>query len=704
VRAGPPSHGVFYSATLRCYAISTVAPDDPSAAPAAPTLTPDAPDQKPVGEAIIQLSAEDMGRWRTRIEKSRTKQKTWHKLWEANLDAYQPKAEDLAKDGDRYDVNPNIDFRQVEQKSALLFYDRPDIILDPEEPLTTAMQAAQVVTLRQAVLNKALGPKPEGVDVLRAVQRALLDILCISGMGWTKLGWRVEMKSVPPDKETMALGLGNEPIDVPIYERAFWDYLPCKRGLAPHDAIGVASDEWDWIGQDFTMPVAEAKRTFRLPDDFETTSSANPALIRDADSEQSRTLSQVSGTEIHYYRSRFDKDTVHPEVVYELILIEGLEQPVRHRPCPYQTLQPDGRLSEDSVHGFLIHPLTIRDAADGYMPLSDCSVTRSLVDELKVYRAQNLKHRDASVPAVMFKEDVIDEQQRDTLKANGYFHWMAIDPAEYPPGADPIKAVALPPQSRDSYTGGEIIERDIERSHSIGANQTGASQTGRRSATEIQAIQSNTDSRLAKEQARLADGFLKGVAKLDALIQRNGAAGYVRVLGPQGAQELIKVDPKQVPGRMLYKIRPDSQLRVDAAQDRAQYLQLYNLIVNSPSVNRFELESQLVRKFGLDPTKLLTPPQPPPPPPPKVSVSITMPDLLTPARPIVAKLLTNQPLTPDDFAITEGILNTMPPVDAQGEAMPQGQPEHGGPAEKATPLDAHQERRTAGLEGVGVTP
>jgi hypothetical protein len=684
-------------------------PTAPAAAPldVAPVPTPAAPPPSR-GDARIPLTAEELSAWKLRISRSRAKQKDWHALWEANLDAYAPDPKTLGASKERYDVNPNVDFRQVEQKKALLFYDRPEVLLDPEEPLATATQAQHVITLRQAVLNKALGPKPEGVDVLRTVQRALLDILAISGIGWTKLGWRVETKILDPadDPELQALGVGDQPIAVPIYERPFWDYLPCKRGLAPHDALGVVSDDWDWIGQDFTMPIAEARRTFNLPTDFESTSKDDPAVLREPTASRDRTVAQVTGTEIQYYRSRFDADTVHPDVIYELILIDGHDTPVRHRPSPYQTLNPDGRLSDDSVHGYLIHPLTIRDAADGVYPLSDSSVTRALVEELKVYRAQNLKHRDASTPTVMFKEDAIDEAQRDTLKANGYFNWFPIAPSEWPSNSDPIKAAALPAQARDSYTGAEIIERDIERSHSIGANQTGASQTGRRSATEIQAIQSNTDSRLAMEQARLADGFLKGVAKLDALIQRLGAPGYVRILGDQGAQELVQVDPKQIPGRMLYRIRPDSQLRTDAAADRAQFLQLYNLLANSPSVNRFELESQLVRKFGQDASRLLVPPTPPSPPPPKVSVSIQMADFLTPAAIIATKLVTNQPITPDDIATLQAEMALIPPVDAQGDALPQeappaGQPEHPGPVEQAQPLDAHQERRTAGMEGIG---
>ncbi len=679
---------------------STGAPPAPLAAvPAAP------PDQAPV---LIPLSEEELAQWRTRVSRARLAQKDWHKVWDANLDAYQPKPQDLSGDADRYDVNPNVDFRQVEQKKAQLFYDRPEVLLEAEEPLGTALNAAQVVTLRQAVINKFLGPKPDGVDVLRTVQMALLDILAIAGIGWTKIGWRIVTKDVPPDAETIAAGGPTDrAVPVPIYSRPFWDYLPVKRGLIPHDAIGLESDDWDWIGQDFAMPLTQARQEFTLPDDFQPSGDPNLPKLRDRQGrfEKDASVPQVSGTEIHYYRSRFNGDVVHPDVVYELVLLDGLEGgAARHRPCPYQTIGPDGRLTDDSVTGYLLHPLAVRDPASGAYPLSDSSVTRPLVEQLKVYLSQQVMLRDATQPIIAFKESGIDASQRDSLKANGYLRVFPITDEEWQStDGIPIKSVALPAQSRDNYEGQAIFERKIEQSLGINSNQQGVSNTGRRSATEIQTVNAATDTLLAAQQARLTDGFLKGVRKLDALIQRmaKGKDIYVKILGPDGAQTLESIDPAMVPGRMLYKIRPDSQLRVDAAQDRAQALQYYNLIANSPSANRYEVESWLTKKFGLDPAKMLTPPQPPPPPAPKVSASVTMPDLLTPAAPIAIKVLTNQPITPDDVAIMEGLKSEMPPVDAQGEALPQGQPEHGGPAEKAEPLDAHQSRRTAGMEGVG---
>jgi hypothetical protein len=473
-------------------------PDDPqAAAPAAiaPLEAPPAAD--PYAEAIIPLSDEERGQWRTRISRARTAQKDWHKVWEANLDAYQPKPADLTKDADRYDTNPNIDFRQVEQKKSALFYDCPEIVLEPQEPLATELQAGQVVTLRQAVINKLLGPKPDGVDVLTTVQRALNDILCIAGIGWTKIGWRVETVEVPPDAETLAAGGPPFPLRVPIYERPFWDYLPVKRGLAPHDAIGCVADEWDWIGQDFTMPLTQGVREFGLPEDFEPSTGESPSL-RKGKYAKEQSVPQISGTEIHYYRSRFNADVKHPDVVYELVLIDGLDdRPARHRACPYQTLGPDGRLTDDSVTGYLIHPLSIRHPAEGAYPISDSGMTRPLVDELKVYRGQNLMQRDATRPVILFKEDAISDTQRDVLKQNGYHHLIPIAPEEWPPNSLPFMAVALPTQSRDSYQGQDIIERDIERTLGIGANQTGSVQSGRRSATEIAATIGSSDNLLA---------------------------------------------------------------------------------------------------------------------------------------------------------------------------------------------------------------
>ena len=40
------------------------------------------------------------------------------------------------------------------------------------------------------------------------------------------------------------------------------------------------------------------------------------------------------------------------KVIREMVLVDGMDQPAVHRPCPYQTIGQDGRLTADSIIGF----------------------------------------------------------------------------------------------------------------------------------------------------------------------------------------------------------------------------------------------------------------------------------------------------------------------------------------------------------------
>src|SRR5690606_32489655 len=81
--------------------------------------------------------------------------------------------------------------------------------------------------------------------------------------------------------------------------------------------------------------------------------------------------------------------------------------PVIHEDCPYQTLDARGRLTPDSLIGFPIHPLNVRTMTDTAYPPSDCTMIRPLVNELNVYREQQVQFRDAATLKFMANSDVL---------------------------------------------------------------------------------------------------------------------------------------------------------------------------------------------------------------------------------------------------------------------------------------------------------
>ena len=77
-----------------------------------------------------------------------------------------------------------------------------------------------------------------------------------------------------------------------------------------------------------------------------------------------------------YYEPTLNADAFHPKRICELVFVEGIETEVRHRYCPYQSLDNEGRLTANSMIGYPIHVLTLRDVPDDNHVPSDSSMTR----------------------------------------------------------------------------------------------------------------------------------------------------------------------------------------------------------------------------------------------------------------------------------------------------------------------------------------
>lgn len=667
----------------------------------------------------LSLSSEALTRVKGWVTAADQRRKDFEPLWDENAKKYQPPPSELTKARTRYDVTTNVDFRQVEQTKPQLFFETGDpqlVPLSPGRPMPVPMDPMadpsqppqaipfdQAIVVHQLVLKQIVGPKPLGVDALRCVQRALTDVLAVSGVGWVTVGYEVFTRDVPTDDpltgETMT-------VKAPIYERYFMEHSSPAKGIIPSDAVGSDPDNWPYTGKHWCRPVDELRAEFgnKIPADFKGTARSDPHRLRKDEVDRAGDVDLATGYTLWIKATFLDPLERHPLKIRELVMCDGIEEPLRYRDSPYQTFTEDGRLTEDSMVGFPDYPLIIQDAPDSPYVLAQSSMTRPLVEELELYRSQSLAHRDAGAAVMVANATVLGADVVDAMKAKGYNHWIFLDGNEYPPNQPPIFGVTMPGLPRDNYEGAAIVERDIEKTHALGANQSGVDQKGRRSATEIQTIQGNTNIRQKSLQNRVLDWYCKILAKLDALVQRySDAPQWIQILGEENAATWQLWDKHTIAGRFLYRLKPDSQLQVDAAQDRAQFLQLYNLVAQDPYWKRMELDKQLAAKFNMDPSKLLEAPPPAPPPPPKVSASIKMEDLYGPAGPIAVKLLMGQPITPEDVQIMMNMATQMPSPEptGSGEGKANGQPPHGGVPPKADAIDAHQERRTGGLEGMG---
>jgi hypothetical protein len=163
---------------------------------------------------------------------------------------------------------------------------------------------------------------------------------------------------------------------------------------------------------------------------------------------------------------------------------------------------------------------------------------------------------------------------------------------------------------------------------------------------------------------------------------------------------------KAVPSSLAFTAMPDSALRVDQAVDRKASQELYSFLANDPFVNRQELLTGLLRKFHLDPGKIVRQPDPPKPEPPKLAFSFKGEDLVAPQAVIVLGIAEQLGLKIDPSWVTlaQAALQQSLEMAAQAEAADaeaKASEKHGGKVAQQESLSKHASDMTGGMQNTG---
>ncbi len=636
--------------------------------------------------------------WRGDLTKARHLRKTVQAWWHNNVESYAP---DMTEDPGAYGtkVNTNRDFTLVERKKADLFYQRPDVSAIPS-PLFEGQ--GHLLTTHTHILNEKLGL--DGVNAKQLVHQGLFDVLCPSGTGWTVMGY----ESTTVDQQTRDPMTGQSTtVPVPIDEECYWRWMSPKQGLIPHDFRSTLWDDAPWLGYEFEMPVRLAKRKGWVQADF-LGSPPNPELHFDHGFSQTAGDAVVHGCVVWYKSALYRDDRVHPKHLTLLILIEGVDTPAEHKDSPYQTIDPQGRLTPDSLIGFPIHPLTIRWLSDAAHVPSDCTISRPLVNELNLFREQMVQFRDAAILRWMYNVDTLPPEALGKIVRSPVGGFIGV-PGEAFVGEGAIKELPHGSFPRENFAIADYIDNDLSRTHALDEAQQGVSSGGDTTATEAQIQQSNVNARLGLERGVVLDWYLRGVTKYSTLIQRFLPVEHAAtIVGPEQAQEWDSWR-KNVPASLAFTALPDSALRTDLAWERKRKMDEYTFLANDPQINRGELLKDLVVYLGYRPTVINEQPPEASPEPTKPGLSIKGEDLnpLAPQFPILIEVLgqVGIKISPEAIAAAQDAAKTQLLMgQAMAGAAPQeGRPDttHGGKLAQMESLSKHQVEDTGGMQGTG---
>lgn len=678
----------------------------------------------------LPLSEKQIAYWQAEVKKARDKRKQIAKKhgWDENLERYEP------SDKKKGDINLGVDFADVESKKAALLFTTPSVALTDCLP-----ELQQAVAIHQELLNTLLGP--EHANVLPTAQRAIFNCLCPSGIGPVLVGYSCVKQDVEQnvivtdpvtglpavDPLTGAPQTVPQVVPVPIAEKFFVSDLSPKALLLPArlrttDYQGKSP----WIGHEWKKPLSQVRREHpQLPADFKYSGDAEdqPYFERGEDRDEDTAGDpEVCGWTI-WYRAHLmpepGKDdskvsAVHPEALRRLSMIDGSTAILEHVDSPDQMLGPDGRLTPDSLVGFNIRPLVLRDLSDSAWIPSDCAVTAALTKEQQRYREIALRKRDTNVDVIGYDSvkipvEVVDKAKKDAGSGGNVF--IPLPGGSLEGGIQTAMAqVAKTSTGRETYLDQDLIRQDRDRILATGNNQVGVRDKSSKTATETSIVQRNTDARFEQERQRVERWYLYDIVKsLDALVLRYCDQRLAtEILGPQKAAIWMQAKPI-LAGGYRYTLQMDSGKYLDVEDKRRQTLQLFNMLAKSPFVNQAFLHQKIAEDFGFDPTQFLTQPEPPKPEPPKMALSFKGEDLIGPQAPIVLEILNalGVPISPQAIQTSQAMLQANAMLAAQqapqdaGPGQASKNPPVPGVADKSEPLNKHQMDESGRLSGPG---
>jgi len=691
-----------------------------------------------------KITSAKVKKWWDRIHLAQEERKRHEKDWDLLIEAYKPTVKAV---GRPEDIKSNTLFRNVEQKKASLFFRTPEMKLRPKEmakdPIGQDPQTGQPLTMEQAVtihehvLNYYMGD--DGINLPLLMDLTLFDCLCPSGWLVSKIGYQPYIKMVKqPVMQPAADEFGEpmvdpqtgEPGEVPamdergrpvteevpvlVHEDYFWSRVSPKRALVPDTFHSTKFEDAPWLGVEFDdLPLKVAKQIYGLPKDFKPTKGTNSddrLLGKDRKASESKEET-VSGVELFYKAHLEIDDVVHPDVYYQLVLIEGhkdgsAQAAAVHRLSPYQSMDPNTmKLTADSMIGNPIHIGTLRDLSDSAYVPSDCAMIHTQVKEIDTYRRQSVKLRDANLTKFAFDTDKLTPAALSSIKNGDVGQYVALQGGTLQGGVD--KVIAPLTKGTGSRVDTETVfalERDTEMTLALGANQNSAQTEGVRTATELSIMQSSSNVRMEKEQQRVLAYAIQGIRKFDSLLQRFADdEEVIEIVGEAGINHLQIWNKETIAGRFMYDIKPDSQLRIDAATERNLHMQFYNLTAQDPFNKRIESLKKLQRLFGIDPAKGTQEPPQPPPEEPSISMAISGEDLIGPAAPMMIEILEQRGVTISEenkrLAAVSAIRTQMDEITEGPQDELAGPTAHGGPAERIQPIDKSQQDHTGSQPG-----
>jgi hypothetical protein len=592
------------------------------------------------------------------------------------------------------EINP--DWSLTKTKTANLFSQVPAVQMTHENK-----QYAGAIPAFAKSVNYELSEKRTNISA--AMEEVLNDVVNASGIGAILTEYVARFEPVEM-LMPRTINTPNGPVDVnKLPQRVVQELMARKvvsiqesqrvvsykfaqTRLSPSSLLwalefkGSAFDDSDWTGYDDQCSWADGMHEFGLKaDQKEAVCGASEKEQLGLNQETTDAgafgdLKKVSFTRIFYWRHRVDPEELHLDSIWELVLVKGLENPVRHEQYRGQRLVEQTR-KYVGVRRFPLQFLTLTYITDNPVPPSDSAAGRPQVNDMRRSRSQIFQNRQHSFPMRWFDVNRVPITVQNQLMNGNLQGFLPTNG----PGDKAFGEIARASYPSEDMAFDNITKTDLMEAWQLGPDQMGGGR-GAKTKGEAQLQQTNFATRIGLERAKVAAFFLRNVDVLAGLMT---LFSDFPNLTEQEKQQMMKVwDSKQITHDLVLKVRPDSTIVLDSEQRIQRIMRFMNMTVQSGYVNPKPLIFEFAELSGIDPSDVIVDPKPKQPEDPNISFRFTgKQDLM---NPVVAGMLMDRgqfpkPETLD--AAKKALLNAQEPPAPPQQGQPGSQQPEAPPVE-----------------------
>jgi hypothetical protein len=223
-----------------------------------------------------------------------------------------------------------------------------------------------------------------------------------------------------------------------------------------------------------------------------------------------------------------------------------------------------------------------------YLKVSQGELSDIAVQQARLRRTMNFKF--------MYAEDAFDEEEMAKLMSNNVGIGVKLNKS-----VDPQKAITFitPPPNYELANQANQVMQNIKQTVGMNANSFGEYQSGRKTASEVNAVQEGAGQRMSRRQTLIRDVYVGTFKKVNPMCQLFWRKPrVVEVVGPNGIPTWVQYSGQHLRGEYLYECGFSNVQAETLDSRRQQALQVFQVLSQDPRIDPVKLAQYVANAYN----------------------------------------------------------------------------------------------------------